>query len=311
MSHTAIEFGVTGLTPDQAVNAALTAADTLPGGDATLAEGTVVSYKRQPTLDELQHVAKQLLPKPTSSEFAQSAKALIGSTLKATTKKGKKGGPSQAAVWAGNLRRLAREIAVTGKATARAAGKRSVRTAGKAVSRTGGGATNTVPGANDPVADLVGTHCNQQAPTIGIEIRPKQTTDADAYYVPANCVVFTNGKDWFANIPDGTEPKGLQIVGISTADGVESTQSKIYKELQHVSVVATGLVSLMCSPARAKMFSPGDPVYINDVAVPLRRKPEIKVATFTTETEGAKVGRFIEICGSKGGIRVQLNIENK
>ena len=308
MSHTAIEFGVTGLTPDQAVNAALTAADTLPGGDATLAEGTVVSYKRQPTLDELQHVAKQLLPKPTSSEFAQSAKALIGSNLKATTKKGKKGGPSQAAVWAGNLRRLAREIAVTGKATARAAGKRSVRTAGKAVSRTGASAG---PGADDPVADLVGTHCNQQAPTIGIEIRPEQTTDADAYYVPANCVVFTNDTHWFANVPSGTVPMGLKIVGISTADGVESTQSKIYKELQHVSVVATGIVSLMCSPARAKTFSPGDPVYIDDVVVPLRRKPEIKVATFTTDNKsGKKVGRFIEVCGPKGGIRVQLGIEN-
>lgn len=311
MAHTAVEFGVTGLTPEQAVNAALTAADTLPGGDATLADGTVVSYKRQPTLDELQHAAKQLLPKPTSSEFAQSAKALIGSTLKPTTRKGKKGGASQAAVWAGNLRRLAREIAVTGKATARAAGKRSVRTAGKAVSRTGGTVTNDKKGANDPVADLVGTHCNQQAPTIGIEIRPEQTTDADAYYVPANCVVFTDSGHWFANIPGSANPKDLKIVGISTADGVESTQSKIYKELQHVSVVATGLVSLMCSPARAKMFSPGDPVYINDVAVPLRRKPEIKVATFTIDgddNKGAKVGRFVEVCGPKGGIRVQLGI---
>lgn len=307
MAHTAVEFGVTGLTPQQAVNAALTAADTLPGGNATLADGTVVSYKRQPTLDELQHAAKQLLPKPTSSEFAQSAKALIGSTLKPTIRKGKKGGPSQAAVWAGNLRRLAREIAVTGKATARAAGKRSVRTAGKAVSRTGASAG---PGANDPVADLVGTHCNQQAPTIGIEIRPNQTTDADAYYVPANCVVFTDGTHWFANVP-GLIAKGFTIVGISTADGVESTQSKIYKELQHVSVVATGIVSLMCSPARAKTFSPGDPVYIDDVVVPLRRKPEIKVATFTKENKSAKkVGRFVEVCGPKGGIRVQLGIEN-
>ena len=307
MAHTAIEFGVTELAADQAVTAALTAADKLPGDAVSLADGTVVSYKRQPTLDELQHAAKQLLPKPTSSEFAQAAKALIGSSLKPNARKGKKAGPSQAAVWAGNLRRLAREIAVLGKATARAAGKRSARTAGKAVSRTGA----QVQGELDPVRDLAGTHCNQQAPVIGVEIKPEENrkADANAYYVPANCAVWRKGDNCFANVTGVSDMS--ELVGISTADGVESSTTRIYPELQHIGVVATGIVSLLCPPARAKLFKPGDMVYCNPAEkVKLQRKPEVEVSNFTTTQTTFRVGRFVEACGPKGGIRVQLSIKN-
>lgn len=305
MSHTAVEFGVTELTPEVAATNALTAADELPGSDVNLVDGTIVSYKRQPTLDELQHVAKQLLPKPTSPEFAATTTALVGTSLKPTMKKGKRSQSTQAALWAGNLRRLAREIAASGKATGRAAGKRSVRTGAKAATRTRG---TKGPGLNDPVTDLVGAHCNQQAPTIGVEIKPEQSTDADAYYVPAHCAVFRKQGYVFANVRGGSVTTDHTLLGFSTADGVESTQTKIFKELQHVSIVATGLVSLLCSPSRADSFEPGDTVYLDEHTVSLARKPAVKVATYTLNNEGTPIGTFIEKCSPKGGIRVQLKL---
>jgi hypothetical protein len=104
------------------------------------------------------------------------------------------------------------------------------------------------------------------------------------------------------------------LIGITTADGVESSRGKIYEQLQYTSMVTTGVVSLLCPPARARAFKAGDIVYIDRGAtVKLRRKPEVEVATYTYDQGGGadQVGRFIEMCGPHGGIRVKLDIALK
>lgn len=322
MAHTALDFSAPPLTTDQAVTAALTANDYSAEKAGGLGDGTVVTYGRQPTLDELQHIAKQLLPQPTSAQFANTAKELIGANLKATAKKGKKGSaPTQAAIWAGNVRRLAREIAGTGKVTGRAAGKHSVRT--KATSRTGARDARLADDAEKGHLDeIVSTYVAQQAPAIGVEIVPPQATVPEAYYVPANAAVWRMNRDsknyCFANqLYVGAGDKDIELVGFSTADGVESKQTKIYQVLQHVSVVTTGLVSILCHAKTATRFKPGDPVYITygkDESNPLRRKPNVTVSNPAIQAIGSGrgaqwyVGRFIDRCGPKGGIRVRLDI---
>ena len=321
MAHTALDFTAPPLTTDQAVSAALTARDYSAEKASGLGDGTVLSYGRQPTLDELQHIAKQLLPQPTSAQFANTAKELIGANLKATAKKGKKGSaPTQAAIWAGNVRRLAREIAGTGKVTGRAAGKHSVRT--KATSRTGALARLAGDAEKGPLDDIVSTYVAQQAPAIGVEIVPPQATDPEAYFVPANAAVWRMVRDsknyCFANqLYTEASDRGIELVGFSTADGVESKQTKIYQVLQHVSVVTTGLVSILCHAKTATRFKPGDPVYITygeGESNPLRRKPNVTVSNPAIQAIGSGVGarwyvgRFIDRCGPKGGIRVRLDI---
>lgn len=322
MAHSAIEFEVTEYSPAEAVTGALTAGDGAFATGPDPADGSVLVYKTQPTIDDLQHAAKQLLPKPTSSDFAQNVEDVIGTSLKATVKKGKKLNATQAAVWAGNVRRLVREIARSGKATARAAGKKTASTGGKAAFATRG--RKGAGGDNDPVNDLVGTHSNQQSPTIGIQIKPLAPGDADAYFAPAQCAVFRNpatgstvvningGLDTIPTPPSGTATgtfTAYGLIGITTADGVESSRGKIYEQLQYTSMVTTGVVSLLCPPARARVFKAGDIVYVDrDATVKLRRKPEVEVATYTYKTGGDQVGRFIEMCGPHGGIRVKLDI---
>jgi hypothetical protein len=112
----------------------------------------------------------------------------------------------------------------------------------------------------------------------------------------------------------------MHLIGFTTADGVESSRGKVFKELQHISIVNAGLVTLLCPPQRAQDFRFGDKVYLDCMtSVALRRKPDVKVATFTYESKrdgstlsSAKdnilVGRFIETCGPRGGIRVKLDI---
>ena len=168
-------------------------------------------------------------------------------------------------------------------------------------------------------------HVNQQSPTIGVEIVPKDTANPDAYFAPAYCAVFreqegdneycyvhlTSNPDFSYTAPSGsTKLRSLRLIGFTTADGIESKRGSIFKQLQHISVVNTGLVTLLCPPQRAKEFHYGDLVYIDSTAiVPLRRKPDVKVATFTYESPmNALVGRFIETCGQHGGIRVKLDI---
>lgn len=312
MAQLAIEYGVKELGPADAVAAALTAGDEPHDPVPALADGTHVSYTVQPTLDDLQHVAKQLLPKPTSTDFGKLTDAVIGANLKGS-KRGKKGGLTQSAIWAGNVRRLAREIARGAKATARAAGKRSVRTAGKRTCATGAfGATDNEEAADD----LCGSHANQQAPTIGVELA-EAPGESNKYFVPAHAAVFryddAEGK-CFANVNGDVPVEKLDLVGISTADGVESSRPSEYEVLRHTSVVTTGLVTLLCSKIRAEAFNPGDTVYVefkslNVAGIPLRRKQSVKIAAFTNvATSGMRVGRFIERCGPRGGIRVQLNI---
>lgn len=311
MAHSAIEFEVTEYSPAEAVTGALTAGDGAFATGPDPADGSVLVYKTQPTIDDLQHAAKQLLPKPTSSDFAQNVEDVIGTSLKATVKKGKKLNATQAAVWAGNVRRLVREIARSGKATARAAGKKTASTGGKAAFATRG--RKGAGGDNDPVNDLVGTHSNQQSPTIGIQIKPLDPGDADAYFAPAQCAVFrdTATGNTVVNINGGLDGtfSAYGLLGITTADGVESSRGKIYEQLQYTSMVTTGVVSLLCPPARARAFKAGDIVYVDRSAtVKLRRKPEVEVATYTYKKGGDRVGRFIEMCGPHGGIRVKLDI---
>jgi hypothetical protein len=319
MEHPAVEFAHPGYTKDEAIAAALTAED----GDASFdtsqphpADGSIVAYKKQPTLDDLQHVAKQLLPRPTSSEFADTVQQVVGNSLKPTVRKGRKVSASQAAVWAGNVRRLAREIARSGKATARAAGKRTAATGGKMTCATR--AKKQVGGREDPLHDLAGMHVNQQSPTIGVEIVPKDPTNPDAFFAPAHCAVFRervgDNEYCYVHLTAAPDLTKLTLIGFTTADGIESKRGSIFKQLQHISVVNTGLVTLLCPPRRAKEFRYGDLVYIdNTTSVPLRRKPTVQVATFTYESKTAKkknalVGRFIETCGPHGGIRVKLDI---
>lgn len=320
MAHTAIEFAHTDYTADDAVAGALTASDEGAQFDLTQvhpADGTLVVYQTQPTLDDLQHAAKQLLPKPTSGEFMNTAHKVIGTTLKPTVKRGKKTSASQSAVWAGNLHRLVREIARSGKATARAAGKKTSATGGRKSVATRG--KKTVGGREDPLYDLAGMHVNQQAPTIGVEIVPTTpNAPPEAYFAPAHCAVFREGTSCYVHVGDKLSKKA-KLIGITTADGVESQRGKIFKQLQHISIVNTGLVTLLCPPARAQEFKFGDAVYIDPTtSVALRRKPEVKVATFTYMSQDdpenptqtyQKLGRFIESCGTQGGIRVKLDIE--
>ena len=330
MEHQAVEFDHAGYTPDDAVASALTAEDGGATFDLTQphpAEGNVVLYKTQPTIDELQHAAKQLLPKPTSSEFTATLTKNVGTLLKPTSKRGRKVSATQAAVWAGNVRRLAREIARSGKATARAAGKKTSATGGKRANATR--ARKQVGGREDPLYDLAGMHVHQQAPAIGVEIVPKDQTP-EAYFAPAHCAVFRerDGKNDYCYVHLPTSGSGsdvittnMQLIGFTTADGVESSRGKVFKELQHISIVNTGLVTLLCPPQRAQDFRYGDEVYIDCMtSVALRRKPDVKVATFTYESKrngdprssknNILVGRFIETCGPRGGIRVKLDISN-
>ena len=334
MDHTAVEFGEEGYTADHAVASALTADDGSANFDMAQkhpAEGSVVVYDKQPTIDDLQHVAKQLLPKPTSHEFSTTVSNVVGTSLKPVVKKGRKSSATQAAVWAGNVRRLAREIARSGKATARVAGKRTAATGGKRALATR--AKKQIGGREDPLYDIAGMHVNQQAPTIGVEIVPKNPgkDNPEAYFAPAYCAVFRETdegkterqKDYcYVHLPGGDDPvsPAMKLIGFTTADGVESSRGKVFKQLQHTSIVNTGLVTLLCPPQRAQDFRFGDMVYIDPmVSVPLRRKREVRVATFTYEMKrngdprgryNKLVGRFIEPCGPRGGIRVKLDIRN-
>ena len=177
-------------------------------------------------------------------------------------------------------------------------------------------------------------HVNQQAPTIGVEIVPKNPgkDSTEAWYAPAYCAVFRetenagsdDQKDYcYVHLPGEEEDPvlpAMRLIGFTTADGVESSRGKVFKQLQHTSIVNTGLVTLLCPPQRARDFRFGDMVYIDPmVSVPLRRKREVRVATFTYEMKrngdpagsyNKLVGRFIEPCGPRGGIRVKLEIFN-
>ena len=327
MEHQSVEFDHAGYTPDHAVTSALTAEDGGATFDLTQphpAEGSVVLYKTQPTIDELQHAAKQLLPKPTSTDFTATLSKNVGNSLKPTSKRGRKVSATQAAVWAGNVRRLAREIARSGKATARAAGKKASATGGKRANATR--ARKQIGGREDPLYDLAGMHVHQQAPAIGVEIVPKTTSD-ESYFAPAHCAVFREkvGDNKYCYVHLSTPSSdvistAMHLIGFTTADGVESTRGKVFKELQHISIVNTGLVTLLCPPQRAQDFRFGDTDYIDcTTSEALRRKPEVKVATFTYESrkngnpdskakKNIRVGRFIETCGPRGGIRVKLDI---
>lgn len=314
MAHTAIDFAVTAYSPEEAVAGALTASDADFVTEPEPAEGSRVLYTKQPTLDDLQHVAKQLLPKPTSSDFAASAESLIGTSHRPTQKRGKKVSGTAAAVWAGNVRRLVREIARSSKATARAAGKKTSSTGGKATCGTRG--RKDLGGRDDPVSDLVGSHCNQQSPTIGVMINPLVDT-SEAYMAPAHCAVFQQGKHCYVHVDQAAIKKeyadnksDMQLIGFTTADGIETDKKKVHKQQQHIAIVNTGLVTLLCPPARAREFRYGDMVYIEKGVVELRRRREVKVATFSYEKSAFQVGRFIGACGPRGGIRVKLDIAN-